>query len=679
MKKIKILHHLAFFAFLILAGSCGCKTPVVPPDSIDRTAEDSAVRPQKDFYTYANGGWINRTTIPAAWGTWDGFQILVEQNLASLRGILDSVSKQPGLSRGTIEQQVGDLYSSFMDSSGIEARGLQPLKEYLTRIGAIQNVRGILDEVALEQKEGCTPLFSLRVSADDSNSNVEIAHFEQGGLGLPNRDYYFNQDSSVLKVKQGYQQYITSVFVLSGEPLAQASTDALAVIKVEAALAQASKRPIDLRDPLANYHKFTVIQLNRLTPGLSWKEFLAKLRINADTVLMGQPQFYQGMYQALQKLPLKDWKAYLTFHLVNQYAIALSKPFVDAGFGYYSLLSGQKEMLARWKRACNVVDQQLGEALGQLYVKRYFPAAAKQRIATLVNNLQASFSDHIQGLDWMTDSTKQKALAKLHAIVKKIGYPDKWIDYSSLSIGRDDIIGNLINCGKFEYQRQVHKIGKPVDRSEWTMTPPTVNAYYSPYSNDVNFPAGILQPPFFFKDGDDAVNYGAIGMAIGHELTHGFDDQGRLYDAAGNLKNWWTPQDSARFVQKASLVVRQYNDYVVVDTFHINGALTLGENIADIGGLSIAYSAFKKTAQGKDSIRIDGLTPDQRFFIAFAQMWRAKDRPERDRALILTDGHSMPQFRVNGPASDLNAFYETYNIQPADGMYRPDSLRPHIW
>jgi putative endopeptidase len=676
---MKRLHRLAFFALLILAGSCGCKAPVVPPDSIDQTAEDSSVRPQKDFYTYANGGWINRTTIPAAWGSWGGFQILMDQNLANLRSILDSVSKGPGLIKGTIEQQVGDLYISFMDSTRIEVRGLQPLKEHLTRIGAIQNVRGVLDEVALEQTEGITPLFSIRVGADDSNSNFEIAHFDQGGLGLPNRDYYFNQDSSVLKVKQGYQQYITRIFILTGEAQDQASKDALAVMTAETALAQASKRPTDLRDPLANYHKFTVAQLNRLTPGWSWKEYLAKLQINADIVLMGQPQFYQGVYQALQKLPLNDWKAYLSFQLVNQFALDLSKSFVDAGFGYFSLLSGQKEQLARWKRACNTVDQELGEALGQLYVKRYFPAAAKQRIAALVDNLLASFSDHIQRLDWMTDSTKQKALAKLHAIIKKIGYPDQWKDYGSLSIDRGDVISNLINCGKFEYQRQVHKIGKPVDRLEWTMTPPTVNAYYSPYANDVNFPAGILQPPFFFKDGDDAVNYGAIGMAIGHELTHGFDDQGRLYDAAGNLNNWWTQEDSTNFVQKANLVVRQYNDYVAVDTFHINGQLTLGENIADIGGLAIAYSAFKKTAQGKDSIRIDGLTPDQRFFMAFAQMWRTKDRPETDRAQVLTDPHSIPQFRVNGAASDLDAFYKTYHIQPSDGMYRPDSLQPHIW
>jgi putative endopeptidase len=676
---MRILHRLAFFAFLILAGVSGCKPPAVPPDSIDQTAEDSAVRPQKDFYTYANGGWIKRTTIPPSWGTWSGFQILLEQNLANLRGILDSVSKLPGLTRGTIEQQVGDLYSSIMDSAGIEARGLQPLKEHLARIGAIQNVQGILDEVALEQTQGITPLFSLHVDADDSNSNMNIAHFDQGGLGLPNRDYYFNQDSSVLKVKQGYQQYITRIFVLTGEARDQATKDALAVMRAEAALAQASKRPTDLRDPLANYHKFTVVQLNRLTPGWSWKEFLAKLRINADTVLMGQPQFYQGVYQALQKLPLNDWKAYLSFHLVNQFAVELSKSFQNAGFAYHSLLSGQKEMLARWKWASYTVDQRLGEALGQLYVQRYFPAAAKQRIAALVDSLQASFSDHIQGLDWMSDSTKQKALAKLHAITKKIGYPDKWKDYSSLSIGRDDIILNLINCGKFEYQRQVHKIGKPVDRSEWGMTPPTVNAYYNATTNDVNFPAGILQPPLFFKDGDDAVNYGAIGMFIGHELTHGFDDQGRLYDAAGNLKNWWTPEDSTRFVQKANLVVRQYNDYLAIDTFHVNGKLTLGENIADIGGLSIAYSAFKKTAQGKDSIRIDGLTPDQRFFMAFAQMWRTKSRPETERAQVLTDEHSTNQFRVNGPASDLNAFYDTYNIQPTDGMYRPDSLRPHIW
>jgi putative endopeptidase len=521
---------------------------------------------------------------------------------------------------------------------------------------------------------------------------MEVAHFDQGGLGLPTRDYYFKQDSSIRKVKDAYKQYMTTLFLLINQEhnMAQAGQkieadqkaadqDAEQVLAAETALAKVSKSPVDLRDPNANYHKLTLKDLDKLTDGLDWKDLLEKLRVKQDTVLVGQPEFYTGMYKALKSLPLEDWKNYLAFHLVDNYVPALGNAFQDAQFAYAKLLSGQQQQKPRWKRASQLVDGLMGDALGQLYVRKYFPPEAKARMKELVDNLQATYADHIQGLDWMSDSTKRKALVKLHAITKKIGYPDKWKDYSSVTIGRDDALGNMRNCGKYEYQRNINKIGKPVDRSEWYMTPPTVDAYYNPTANDINFPAGILQPPFFFKDGDDAVNYGAIGLVIGHEMTHGFDDQGRQYDADGNLKNWWSAEDAVKFKQKANLVVRQYDNYVAVDTFHINGNLTLGENIADVGGLSLAYGAFKKTAQGKDTVRIDGLTPDQRFFMAFAQVWRAKTRPESMRSQVMSNPHSTPQWRVDGPVSNLNAFYDAYAIQPTDKMYRPDSLRAHIW
>jgi putative endopeptidase len=555
------------------------------------------------------------------------------------------------------------------------------LKKDLARIAAIKDVPGILDEVARDYSENNAELFSFSASADDKNSNMEMAHFDQGGLGLPNRDYYFKQDSSIRKVKDAYQQYVTKVFLLT-DPAhneAQAGLKAEQVLAAETALAKVSKSPVDLRDPNANYHKLTIEQLDKLTDGLDWKDLLAKLGVKQDTVLVGQPEFYTGMYKALKSLPLDDWKNYLAFRLVDNYAQVLGHEVQDAQFAYYKLLSGQKEQRPRWKRASGLVDGLMGDALGQLYVKKYFPPEAKARMKELVDNVQATYADHIQNLDWMSDSTKQKALVKLHAITKKIGYPDKWKDYSSVTISRDDALDNFRNCGRYEYRRNVNKIGKPVDRSEWYMTPPTVDAYYNPTTNDINFPAGILQPPFFFKDGDDAVNYGAIGLVIGHEMTHGFDDQGRQYDADGNLKDWWSPEDAARFKQKANLVVRQYDDYIAVDTFHINGNLTLGENIADVGGLSLAYGAFKKTAEGKDTTKIDGLTPDQRFFMAFAQVRRVKSRPESVRAQVLSNPHSTPQWRVDGPVSNLNGFYETFAIQPTDKMYRPDSLRAHIW
>jgi putative endopeptidase len=669
------------FGGLVIAGLAGCKNenPPAAADPIDLSAQDSSVRPQDDFFSYANGAWIKRTEIPSTQQSWGTFAQLGEQNLKNLNNIMDSLSKVSSLQHGSAEQRVADLYASIMDSAGIEARGLTPLKEDLTRIGGISGVNGLLDEVVRQDSEGDDVLFAFGSGADDKNSRMTVAHFYQGGLGLPNRDYYFKQDSSIVHIKNAYEAYVAKIFTLIGDDSALAAKEASGVLTAETELAKVSKSPVEMRDPVANYHKLTVPGLNKLTPGLKWSDLLAKLQVHQDTVLVGQPEFYAGMYKALNSLPLEDWKNYLRLRLVDKYGSVLDHRFVDARFAYTRLLSGQREQTPRWKRASQMVDRNLGDALGQLYVKQYFPPEAKQRMQELVDNLIATYGDHIRNLDWMSDSTKQKALAKLHAIARKIGYPDKWKDYASVDIVRDNAVANLRSCGRYEYKRDVDKIGKPVDRSEWFMTPPTVNAYYDPTENNINFPAGILQPPFFFKDGDDAVNYGAIGLVIGHEMTHGFDDQGRQFDGDGNLKNWWSPEDLARFKQKTNLVVRQYDSYVAVDTFHLNGNLTLGENLADVGGLSIAYGAFKKTAQGKDTTRIDGLTPDQRFFLSFAQVWRAKYRPQALMTQVLTNPHSIPQWRVNGPTSDLNAFYDTYHIQPTDKMYLPDSLRAHIW
>jgi putative endopeptidase len=681
MSRHTSLILIGLIGCLALIGLPGCQNPPEnpPADPIDLSAVDSGTRPQDDFFTYANGGWVRKAVIPPSQSGWGAIFSLSDQSVSDMRSILDSLSKQTGLQKNSIEQQIGDLYTSLMDSAGIESKGFNPLKEDMDRIGKIQDTRGILDEVVTGYKENNGELFAFFPNSDDKNSAMEIARFDQGGLGLPNRDYYFKQDSSILQIKNAYQDYIAKTFGLIGEEAPQATKEAAQVMEAETELAKASKSPVDLRDPNANYHKLSIAQLDKLTPGLSWKDLLAGLGVKQDSVVMGQPAFYTGMYKAVNGLPVGDWKSYLKFHLLDNYAAVLDSQMVNAQFAYTSLLSGQKEQKPRWKRASQAVDGLLGDALGQLYVKRYFPPEARQRMKELVDNLQATYADHIRQLDWMSDSTKKKAITKLQAFAKKIGYPDKWKDYSSVVISRDDAVGNLKNCGRYEYRRNLNKIGKPVDRSEWFMTPPTVDAYYNQFTNDINFPAGILQPPFFFKDGDDAVNYGAIGLVIGHEMTHGFDDQGRQYDANGNLKDWWSPEDAARFKQKANLIVDQYSHYVAVDSFHINGNLTLGENIADVGGLSIAYAAFKKTPQGKDTVRIDGLTPDERFFRAFAQVWRVKTRPESMKTQVLNNPHSTPQFRVDGPVSNLNAFYDTYNIRPGDKMYKPDSLRAHIW
>ncbi len=506
-----------------------------------------------------------------------------------------------------------------------------------------------------------------------------MAYFNQGGLGLPNKDYYTKNDSSTENIRKAYTKYIEKLFTLTGDDSTKTPTEATSVMKIEYALANASKKPVDLRDPYANYHKMAVSELNVQEPNINWQWLLAQLGIKADSIVIGQPAYYIALNKMLETVPVSGWKNYLRFHYLNFFAPYLSTPFVNANFELEKMLNGQKELQPRWKRMTKLTDEKLGDALGELYVKKYFPPEAKKRILGLVNNLQQTYKERIDSLTWMSDSTKQKAILKLNAIVKKIGYPGKWKDYSSVDISKNDFIQNLKNTGHFAYQYMINKIGKPVDRTEWFMTPPTINAYYSSSANDINFPAGILQPPFFYKDGDDALNYGAIGVVIGHEMTHGFDDQGRKFDAHGNLKNWWLPADSIKFQKRANLVVNQYNHSLVVDTLHINGELTQGENIADIGGLTIAYAAFKKTAEGKSGKTMDGLTPDQRFFMSYAEIWRLKMRPEDERRRILIDPHSPPMYRVNNAVSDIPAFYSAFNVKPGDKMYLPDSLRAQVW
>lgn len=499
-------------------------------------------------------------------------------------------------------------------------------------------------------------------------------------MGLPTKDYYFKQDSSIKKVRDAYVGYMTQVFILTGIAPAQASQKASLVLGAETELAKVSRDPVALRDPIANYHKLSLDQCNALTPGINWNDFLGKLDIKTDSVLMGQPEFFTGMDKALTAVPLNVWKDYLTFQLINNYTSVLDSNVRSAAFAFTKALTGRTHQMPRWRLGTVLVDRYLGDDLGQMYVQKYFPPEAKERIQQLVDNMQATFAARIQQLDWMSDSTKKKALTKLNAIRKKVGYPDKWKDYAGVHIDKTDAVGNIKSCAQYKYNFDAKKVGQPVDRSEWFATTSTVDAYYNPNANDITFPAGILQPPFFFAIGDDALNYGGIGIVIGHEMTHGFDDQGRQYDENGNMKDWWSSADSARFMQKADLMVRQYSRYLSVDTFHLNGKLTLGENIADNGGVAIAYAAFKNTPEGKDTaLRIDGLTPDQRFFRSFAQVWKLKMRPEVLRMGAMNDPHSTAQFRVNGTLSNLDAFYLTYDVKPGDQMYLADSLRAKIW
>jgi putative endopeptidase len=673
---MKLLLSGLFVVTLIL---CSChqtvdsNMAVNQPDPLDISSQDSSVKPQSNFYLFANGTWLKTTEIPPSQSSWGAFSTLLDSSLNRLNRILDSLAGITNASKGSIAQQTGDLYVSAMDSAGIEKKGYLPVKPELDSITAIKSREGLYHEIANEYAINHAPFFSFYVSADDRNSLINVAHFDQGGLGLPSRDYYFKTDSSTKKIRDAYVAFITKTFSLLGQSPADAAKTAKSVFDLETAMAKVSKTPVALRDPIKNYHKIKVSSDPQM------KKLTAVLRIPSDTILVGQPEFYKGLNDLLNNTSLETIKNYLCFHVIEDDADYLSHDFVDAKFAYNKLLTGQTQMKERWKRMTTMVDRQLGDNLGQIYVQKYFTAADKERINQLIGNIIATYAERIQQLDWMSDSTKQKAIVKLHAIVKKIGYPDKWKDYSSIDITRDNIISNLCGTSHFEYNRSMAKIGKPVDRSEWQMTPPTINAYYDPTQNNINFPAGILQPPFYFSSGDDAVNYGGIGLVIGHEITHGFDDQGRQYDADGNLKDWWSAEDAKKFKIRAQNIINQYNGYIAVDTFHLNGELTEGENIADNGGLAIAYAAFKKTAQGKGNEKIDGFTPDQRFFLSHAQVWKIKTRKERLITMALTNPHSSPMWRVNGPVSNMPAFYEAFHVQSSDSMYRPDSLRVKIW
>jgi putative endopeptidase len=691
MKKLNLLLITTLLVAACLYG-CHSNNDPVHKNLLDLSARDTSVSPAQDFFEYANGNWLKTAKIPADKVVLDPFNVKESLN-NRIKTIMDSCAKLKDPEEGSPVQQIGDLYVSAMDSSAIDQAGLSPLQADLDSIKAIKTSTDIINELAREYKNGDwswdwyhlvgTPsgagqLFYLFVYTDDKNSNITRVHFNQGGLGLPNKTYYFKTDSTSKNIIKFYQQSIAKILSLSGDS-AQAQKDAKAIFSLEKKLAKASKTPVELRNPQANYHLMTVSEMNTLAPNMDWNNLLNTMDIQTDTLLVGQPEFYKTLSELLKSEPITVWKKYLTFHLIGRYAPWLSKPFEEVTFDFIKKLTGQEKQKARWKRVADLTNGTLGDALGQLYVKRYFPPSSKAYMMNLVDNLKAAYRKHIKGLDWMSDSTKAKALDKLNAIVKKIGYPDHWKDYSSITIDRGSLIGNLKRIGQWYFHYDMDELHKPVDRSEWFMTPTTINAYYNPTSNDINFPAGILQPPFYFQHGDDALNYGGIGMVIGHEMTHGFDDQGSQYDKDGNLKSWWTKTDRKKFENRAERVVQEYNNYTIQDSIHVNGKLTEGENIADIGGLAIAYSAFKKTKEGQSDTLINGLKPDQRFFLSLAQIWRVKIRPQTMQTLINTDPHSPPKYRVNGPVSNLPAFYKAFNVKPGDKMYRLDSLRVHIW
>jgi putative endopeptidase len=649
------------------------KSPNDPPKKfIDPANMDLSVKPGDNFFDYANGNWIKQNTIPAKETRWGSFNILRQDNTNRLLKLLAEVSKTPGQAKGSLKQRVGDLYASGMDSLTIEKKGYTPIKADLARIDKITSIDGIVNELVYERVNGAgSPLFGFGVGQDDKHVDKYIVNLRQGGTSLPDRDNYLKDDARSKKIQDALKTYITTLFTLTGTNADAAAKSAATVYELEKTLAKSQLSRVAQRDPNATYNKFSVADFSKTTPHLNWVKLLPALKAaGQDTILVGQPAFFKDVDALLASTPVEDWKTYLKWNVLRGAASTLSSPFLNASFAYSGTLSGQQVQTPRNERMSGQIDGTLGELLGQLYVEKYFTPAAKQYMVNLVNNLKVTLGERIKNLDWMSDVTKARALKKLAAFRVKIGYPDKWETYAGLDIDRADYYGNLKRIAKWRYNFNVSRLGKPVDRGRFGMTPPTVNASYSPTNNEILFPAGILQFPFFDFAADDAVNYGGIGAVIGHEMTHGFDDQGRQYDADGTLRDWWTKDDADKFKSRADQVVNQYSSFTVLDTVHVNGKLTLGENLADLGGLNVAYAAFKKTKQGQSTTKTDGFTPDQRFFLSWAQVWRGSQRPESAAQRILTDPHSPEQFRTNAPITNIDAWYAAFDIKPGDKLYK---------
>lgn len=648
---------------------------------IDPPNMDTAIKPGDDFFEYSNGNWIKNNPIPTKIERWGSFAILRQQNTQRLLGLLESASRQAATApAGSLIQRVGDFYAGGMDSVTIEKLGYSPIIPDLERIDKINSFDDLINELVFERINGTPELFRLGIDQDNKNTSKYIINLGQGGISLPDRGYYLKNDTRSKKVQGALKTLIATLFTLTGSNPDEAGRNATTVYNLESILAKAQLSRVTMRDPYVIYNKFRVADFNKVTPHLNWVKLLHSLNIpEQDSILVGQPSFFKTVDSLLAAAPVESWKVFLKWNMIRGTAAQLSSPFVKATFAYNSVLTGETELPPRSERVSKFVDSGMGELLGQLYVQKYFTPQAKKRMAELVNNLKTSLSDRIKRLDWMSPETREYALMKLNALTVKIGYPDKWETYDGLMIKRGSYVGNLRNISAWRYRFEISRLGKPADKSRWGITPQTANAYYSEINNEIVFPAGILQFPFFDLKADDAVNYGGIGCIIGHEITHGFDDKGSQYDGQGNLRDWWTKSDADKFKVRANQLVVQYNQLTVLDTLHVNGKLTLGENIADLGGLSIAYEAFSKTKQGQSTNTIDGFTPDQRFFLSWAQVWRSLQRPEATAQRILTDPHSPDKHRVNATLPNIDAWYKAFKIKPGDKMYKKPEARTAIW
>lgn len=679
---VGVLILLALASFKLLRAGQGPSKPMPPAaHGVDLASMDKTCKPCEDFYHFANGEWMAKNPVPAAYPAWGRSTELAERNRELLHQILETAAANTKAAPGSNDQKIGDFYASCMDEKQIDAAGARPLDPEFARIAAIQNTADLEAEVARLHGMGVGALFGFGPTQDEKNSTEVIGGADQGGLGLPDRDYYTKADQKSKELREKYEQHVAKMLALAGENDAAASANAKSILELETKLAEASLTRVERRDPEKTYHKMDRSQLRALTPNWSWDAYFQNIGYtNIEAVDVSAPNFFEAVSAALRETPLDTWKVYLRWHLVNSVAPYLSGPFVDEDFDFKGrVLQGTKELLPRWKRCVSSTDRRLGEALGRIYVQKYFPPSAKARALALVNNLTDALRDDLQTLPWMSAETRKQALVKLAAFTRKIGYPDKWRDYSAYRVDRGPYVLNQMRGAEFNFKRELNKIGKPVDRAEWDMTPPTVNAYYNPQMNEIVFPAGILQPPFFDPNADDASNYGGIGAVIGHEMTHGFDDEGRKFDAQGNLKNWWTPEDEKNFDERALCVEKQFDGYAVEGDLHENGKLELGESIADLGGLNIAYRAYQKAQKGKAPAPIGGLTPDQRFFLAFAQVWAANDRPEFDRLMVNTNEHPLARFRAIAPPSNMPEFARAFRCTEGDPLARPAAERCVIW
>lgn len=602
-------------------------------------------------------------------------------NINAVKTLVEKAAADNSAPAGSVTKRVGDFYTSGMDSLAIEKRGITPILPLLDRINAITDKQGVLDEISHLRVAGIAgPLYGFFVGQDRKNVEHMIPQLSQGGTSLPDRDYYLKKEGRNVAIQEAYAKYVTRLFTLSGMAPEKASQQATIIFELEKQLAAAQMSRVEMRDAYKTYNKFLIADLSKLTPGINWQQTMAQLKVTGeDSILVNSPAFFKSMDSLLTTVPLDQWKIYLQWNVLRSSAGYLSSDFVNANFEFNQVLSGQKVQTPRWQRMSSQTDGSIGDLLGQLYVKEYFKPEAKERMAELVTNVRKAFANRIQQLDWMGAATKEKALAKLAAFRPKIGYPDKWRNYDGLEIDRTKYYENVINVARWNYDDMISRLGKPVDRERFGMTPPTVNAYYSATLNEIVFPAGILQFPFFDPNADDAINYGGIGAVIGHEMSHGFDDNGSKYDADGTLRNWWTDDDRKRFDEKTKTLQEQFDGYTILDTIHVNGKLTLGENIGDLGGLNVAYEAFKMTEQGKSGKKIDGFTPDQRFFLAWAQVWRQNILSQTAAQLILTDSHSPGEYRTIGAPVNMDAWYKAFKVKPSHKLYKKPEDRIRIW